>query len=284
MSIKGASSDLSLRFLTSLALLLVLAVFFLILSSMIWHGISHISLDFFLEEPRQSGRGGGISSILAATFLILSVCMLTAFPLGLGTAMLLAEFSRRSPRFSASVRWSLEILAGVPSIVFGLFGNAVFSKILGLGFSILAGGLTLACMVLPILIKALEEGLRAVPSEYRQAGAALGFSPLGNLWHILIPAAFPSLLVGFVLGIGRALAETAALVFTSGYVDRMPSSLLDSGRSISVHIYDLSMNVAGGDSRAYASALVLVVILFFINGLSSFILDRIASFHRGHAA
>jgi phosphate transport system permease protein len=155
-----------------------------------------------------------------------------------------------------------------------LFGNAFFCKTLGLGFSILSGGLTLACMVLPILIRASEEGLRSVPQEYRSGAAALGMSRVATLFYLLIPAAVPGLLVGIILGLGRAAAETAALIFTSGYVDRMPSSLWDSGRAISVHIFDLSMNVAGGDSKAYACSLVLVVALLFINMFSNWLSDR----------
>jgi phosphate transport system permease protein len=145
---------------------------------------------------------------------------------------------------------------------------AFFSAYLGMGFSILAGGLTLACMVLPILIRTIEEGLGAVPDEWRKGAAALGMSRLSALIYILLPAAAPALAAGLMLGIGRAMAETAALIFTSGYVDRMPSSLHDSGRALAVHIYDLSMNVAGGDANAYASALVLVIMLIIINNVA----------------
>ena len=145
---------------------------------------------------------------------------------------------------------------------------------LGLGFSILSGGLTLACMVLPILIRSTEEGFRSAPEEYRLGAAALGLSRTSTLFHLLLPAAVPGLVVGLVLGIGRAVAETAALIFTSGYVDRMPESLWDSGRSLSIHIFDLSMNVSGGDESAYASALVLLVSLLVINGVASWLADR----------
>ncbi|MGQ0529114.1 MAG: PstA family ABC transporter permease, partial [Panacagrimonas sp.] len=150
-------------------------------------------------------------------------------------------------------------------IVFGLFGNALFCVMLGMGFSILSGGLTLACMALPLLIRATEQGLRAVPDDYRQAAAALGVSRWTVTVQVLLPAAVPGLLAGLVLGIGRALAETAALIFTSGYVDRMPSSLMDSGRAMSIHIYDLAMNIPGGERNAYGTALVLVALLLLIN-------------------
>ncbi|BAY99134.1 phosphate ABC transporter, permease protein PstA [Tolypothrix tenuis PCC 7101] len=247
---------------------LITAVFCWIFSDILGHGLGQISWEFLTTAPENAGREGGIAPILISTCLILGVCMAVSLPLGIGTAVLLAEFTTSESVFGRLVRRSLDVLAGVPSIVFGLFGNAFFSIKLGLGFSILSGGLTLACMVLPILIRSTEAGLRAVPLDYRLGAAALGLSRTTTLGKLLLPAATPGLVVGLVLGIGRAIAETAALIFTSGYVDRMPESLLDSGRSLSVHIFDLSMNVAGGDANAYASALVLLILLLLINGIA----------------
>jgi len=244
---------------------LVTGAFLWIVGDIIARGAAHISLEFLTAAPRDAGRAGGIGPVLVSTLLILAVCMAVAVPIGLGTAILLAEFTRSGNLFGRFVRRSLDVLAGVPSIVFGLFGNAFFCIYLGMGYSILSGGLTLACMVLPILIRSTEEGFRAVPDEYRQGAAALGLSRTATLMHLLIPAAVPGLVVGLVLGVGRALAETAALLFTSGYVDRMPESLSDSGRALSIHIYDLAMNVSGGDANAYASALVLIGLLLAIN-------------------
>lgn len=251
--------------------ILVTAVFLWILSDIIWHGAGQLSWEFLTATPKNAGRRGGIGPIVVSTLLILGVCMAVCVPIGIGTAVLLAEFTSDESFFGRLVRRSLDVLAGVPSIVFGLFGNAFFCNVLGLGFSILSGGLTLACMVLPILIRSTEEGFRAVPNHYRLSAAALGFSRTTTLWHLLLPAAVPGLMVGLVLGMGRAIAETAALIFTSGYVDRMPESLLDSGRALSIHIFDLSMNVAGGDKNAYASALVLLVVLLLINGTAAWI-------------
>jgi phosphate transport system permease protein len=250
---------------------LVTAVFCWLLGDIVWHGLSHVSWTFLTAPPENAGRRGGIGPILVSTFLILSVCLAVSLPIGMGTAILLAEFTSDQNLFGRTTRRSLDVLAGVPSIVFGLFGNAFFCKTLGLGFSILSGGLTLACMVLPILIRSTEEGFRAVPVNYRLSAAALGLSRTTTLVHLLLPAAVPGLLVGLILGVGRAIAETAALIFTSGYVDRMPESLLDSGRALSIHIFDLSMNVSGGDANAYASALVLVILLLAVNGTASWL-------------
>ncbi|OUL33634.1 phosphate ABC transporter permease PstA [Nostoc sp. 106C] len=253
---------------------LVTAIFLWILNDIFWHGIGHLSWQFITTEPVNAGREGGIAPILVSTLMIMVVCMAVSIPIGVGTAVLLAEFTPIDSIFGGLVRRSLDVLAGVPSIVFGLFGNVFFCKILGLGFSILSGGLTLACMVLPILIRSTEEGFRAVPQEYRLGAASLGFSRTTTLFKLLLPAAVPGLVVGLVLGIGRAIAETAALIFTSGYVDRMPESLLDSGRALSIHIFDLSMNVSGGDGNAYASALVLLLLLLLINGTAAWIAEN----------
>jgi phosphate transport system permease protein len=253
---------------------LVAAIFLWLLADVVRLGVGRVSWSFLTEAPRNAGRDGGIGPLLVSTGMILGVCLAVSLPIGLGTAVLLSEFTPAHGRFGRLVRRSLDVLAGVPSIVFGLFGNVFFCEVLGLGFSILSGGLTLACMVLPILIRSTEEGFRAVPDEYRLGAAALGLSRTATLWHLLLPAALPGLVVGLVLGVGRALAETAALMFTSGYVDRMPESFLDSGRALSIHIFDLSMIVSGGDANAAATALVLVTLLLLINGSASWLATR----------
>ena len=257
------------------AALLVAAAFLWLLGDVLWHGAAHLSWSFLTEAPENAGRSGGIGPILVSTLMILAVAVAAAVPLGLATAVWLTEFIRPGSRFGHLVGLSLDVLAGVPSIVLGLFGNAFFCVYLGLGFSILAGGLTLACMVLPIFIRTAEAGLRAVPADWRNGAAALGLSRGAALIHILLPAAAPALAAALMLGIGRAMAETAALIYTSGYVDRMPSSLSDSGRALAVHIYDLSMNVAGGDANAYASALVLITLLVIINSTALWLAENL---------
>jgi len=248
--------------------------FFWFMSDILIQGSSSLSVDFFIENPRNSGRAGGIFSIIVSTSLILLVCLLTVIPLALGTAIFLAEFASLNLLFTRFVRQSLDILAGIPSIIFGLFGSVFFCNILGLGFSILSGGLTLSCMVLPILIRSIEEGFRSLDNDYRLNATALGFSKTSMVFRFLLPMATPGIIVGLILGIGRAIAETAALIFTSGYVDRTPSSLLDSGRSLSIHIFDLSMNIPGGNANAYASALVLILFILLINLAVSFFSKR----------
>ncbi|HLA39100.1 MAG TPA: phosphate ABC transporter permease PstA [Candidatus Glassbacteria bacterium] len=259
------------------AVLIVFMVLWIV-GDLTHQGISHLSWDFLVSAPANAGRSGGIGPILVATMLIIGVTLAAALPLGLAVAVWLAEFNRRGNALGNSVRLSLDVLAGIPSIVFGLFGNAFFSVYLGLGFSILSGGLTLACMSLPVFIRTCEVGISAVNDAWRQGAAALGMTRSAALWHILLPAASPAITAGLILGIGRATAETAALIFTSGYVDRMPESLLDSGRALAVHIYDLSMNVSGGDPAAHASALILIALIIVFHvlalGLSDHWLQR----------
>lgn len=262
------------------AALIVAVPFLWLMGDLLWNGWNHLSFSFVFSAPQNAGREGGIGPILISTLLIVGVCMGTALPMGLGTALFLSEYTRHDHVLGRLIRGSLDVLAGVPSIVFGLFGNALFCQALGLGFSILSGGLTLACMVLPILIRTVEESFRVISREQRLSAAALGLSKPTTIRSILLPAAIPGLLVGVILGLGRAIAETAALIFTSGYVDRMPESLLDSGRSLAVHIYDLAMNVAGGNPHAYATALVLVGLIFIINYSSSWIASRWMSFNQ----
>jgi phosphate transport system permease protein len=252
----------------------VTGLFVAIIGDLLRHGGASISWSFLVDAPRDAGRAGGIGPIAVSTLGILAVCLAASLPLGAATAILLAEFARGIGWLARLVRASLDVLSAVPSIVVGLFGNAFFSLYLGLDFSILSGGLTLACMVLPLLIRSIEAALQAVPDDYRTAAAALGLSHTATLSQVLLPAATPGIVVGLVLAIGRALAETAVLLFTSGYVDRMPTSLLDSGRALSVHIYDLAINVPGGEAHAYATALVLAALLLAINLVTFILADR----------
>lgn len=243
----------------------VIGAFAWILGDLLYHGASALSLDFVLQPPLQAGRTGGISTVLVGTLLIVGVATGSALPISIGTAILLAEASNADTSFGRLVRRSLDVLAGIPSIVFGLFGLAFFGQFFG--WSILSGGLTLACMILPVLIRSTEESLRAVPTSLRHGAAALGLSQRTVLWHLTLPAATPGIMAGLVLSVGRALAETAALLFTAGAAIRMPTSLFDSARSLSYHIYLLAIEVPGGQDRAYASAVVLVGMLLLLNGV-----------------
>ncbi len=250
-------------------------VFFVCLvASVVINGISKVNLEFLTSTPQRFGTAGGIFPMIFSSVAVLLISLFVATPLSIGTAIYLSEFSRGS-WMSFLVERGLIVLAAVPSVVFGLFGFALFCDLLGFGYSILSGGLTLACMILPIMIRAIQAGLATVPDSYRQAATALAISKVRTVWSILLPCAAPGLVVGLVLGIGRVLAETAALLFTSGFVDRTPESLFDSGRTMSIHIFELSMNVAGGEPNAYATAVVLLTLLLMINMIAMTLTDRL---------
>jgi phosphate transport system permease protein len=251
------------------ATLLIVAAFAWLVWDVLRLGVPRLNWEFLTTVPADAGRAGGISSILVSTLLVVGVCLICVLPLGMGTAAWLSEYTRLTSPAARFVQRSLDLLASIPSIVFGLFGMVFFGQVLHLGFSILSGGLTLACMVLPIVTRTVYDGLRSVPDELRLAAAAVGLRRVTTLTRLLLPAAWHGVLVGVILGLARALAETAALIFTSGYVTRMPESLLDSGRTLSVHIYDLAMNVPGGETPACATALVLLILLLVINFTAS---------------
>ncbi|MEX0729532.1 MAG: phosphate ABC transporter permease PstA [Aquisalimonadaceae bacterium] len=259
--------------LWSAAVLLVM-VSLLLLGPIVIHGLPHFTLGFLTGLPQNAGLEGGIYPILLGTVAILAVTLVTSVPLSLCVAVFLSEFARPDQGLTRTVLASLDVMAAVPSIVYGLFGNVLFCQILGFGYSILSGGLTLACMVLPLLIRASTDALLNLPRHLREGGLALGLSKVSVIWFILLPTAAPSLIAAFVLATARALSETAALLFTAGYVDRVPASPLDSARTISVHIYELSMNVPGGEPRAYGAAFVLIVVLLLFSGVTRVLTQR----------
>lgn len=251
--------------LCSLAGITVIVPLAWIILALLQTGLPGLEWAFLVEAPSHSGRAGGIGPMLVSTALILSVCLAAVIPVGLGTSLYLSQYVSSTSPQASWLGYSLDVLAGTPSVVFALFGYQFFAITLGLGFSILAGGLTLACMTLPLMVRTSEQALRAVPLELHQAGEALALSRPGMIWHVLLPAAMPGIVAGIILSIGRALAETAVLLFTAGYVMRLPGSLLDSGRALSVHIFDMAMNVPGGMPVASRTALVLLTLVILIN-------------------
>lgn len=263
--VRSAGLDVVFQIIAWGSTAVLVGAFGWLMVSLIWTGGSRISAAFFTSLPENFGRSGGIASVLVSTGLILGICLCLALPLGILTAAWLSEISMKQRPLRFLITRSLDLLAAVPSIVFGLFGMIFFCQTLNMGFSIVSGGLTLALMILPIVVTTVYTAFQTVPVHLRSGSVALGLSQTTTLWRLLLPAAAPGIVVGTVLGIARAIAETAALIFTSGYVTRMPESIYDSGRTLSVHIYDLAINVSGGESSAAATALVLMMALFAIN-------------------
>lgn len=265
-----------------LGALLFAAIFLGILGDVAKSGLPGISWEFLTERPSRAGRAGGIGPILVSTALVVGIAVLVATPMAVATAVLLTDYMSPDTWAVGAIRQCLFVLSSVPSIVFGLVGNALFCDLMGMGFSILSGGLTLALMILPLMAAVLEQVFRSIPGHMRLTGHAIGMPKRRILLRILLPQAFPGILAAASLGIGRALAESAALVFTSGYVDRMPSSVMDSGRVMAVHILDLAMNITGGLARASSTALVLLSVMAILMGaltLGEFYLRRKSGVH-----
>jgi len=241
----------------------------IILAFLLYNGVGAINWTFLSEAPRDSMTKGGILPCILGTFLLSFGAMIVAFPWGVASAVYLHEYAH--PGLAVRViRMGINNLAGVPSVVFGLFGLAFFVTWLKLGVSILAGALTLGALILPVIIGTAEEALRAVPATYREASLALGATKWQTIYRVVLPAAFPGMLTGSILGISRAAGETAAIMFTAAvfFTPRMPSSILDPVMALPYHIYVLA--TAGTAIEAtrplqYGTALVLIALVFGMN-------------------
>jgi phosphate transport system permease protein len=242
-----------------------LTILVLTLGFVLGRGLPHVSWAFFTAAPADSGRAGGVMPILVGTLEVTLLGVAAATPFGIGTAIYLVEYTREG-RMSRIIRFGADCLAGVPSIIFGLFGFVLLVLILGLGWSILAGGLTLAFMTLPTLIRTSEEALRAVPAGYREVSLSLGASKWQTIRKVVLPAAFPGILTGLILGLGRAIGETAAVIFTAGSsLPRViPTSVYEGTRTLAVHFYQLAREGISADN-AYATSAVLVLAISAIN-------------------
>lgn len=240
----------------------VLALVFII-GFVLVGGFSHISLSFLTEPILDMGRSGGIFPAIVGTILMVFVAIGIAAPLGIASAIYLAEYTTEG-RVTQTIRFGINCLAGVPSIIFGLFGFILFVVILGFGWSVLSGGLSLAAMILPTIIRTAEEALRSVPMQYRDVAASLGATRWQVVTMSVLPYALPGILTGVVLGIGRSIEETAVVIFTAGSAVQTPRSLFDSARTMAVHFYILAREGISNDN-AYATAAILICTILIIN-------------------
>jgi phosphate transport system permease protein len=223
----------------------------------------NLTLKYLIEEPRLSGKVGGISTIILNTFLMLILTIAIAAPIGVAAAVYLVEYARQGPLVRL-LRLGTETLAGIPSIIFGLFGFLFFVDILGLGFGLLSGCLTLTLMILPTIVRTSEEALKSVSPTLREGSLALGATKLQTVFRVTVPAASPGILTGLILGIGRAVGETAALIFTMGSDYKLAKGLFSSARVLSSHVYLLFAEGISFD-RAFSTATVLILIVLAFN-------------------
>lgn len=254
------------------ALITVAAIIFIIIYIVV-KGVPNLTPDLF--SLHYNSKNVSMLPSIINTVYITFLTLLLAVPIGIFSAVYLVEYAKKGSRLVKVIRVTTETLAGIPSIVFGLFGFLSFVIALGWGYSMMAGVITLVLMVLPTIIRTTEEALLAVPDTYREGSFGLGAGKLRTIFKIILPAAVPGILSGVILAIGRIVGETAALIYTSGTVADAAGSLMDSARTLSVHLYCL-LSEGLFTNQAYATAVVLLLLVVGINALSNFAAKKIA--------
>ena len=272
IKISARTSERIAKVLIWAAAMSVLVVLVAIIVYILAKGLPIINWSFLTEIPRNMGRSGGVSSTIVGTIIVSAVAIIIAVPFGIGTAFYLAEYTRETV-VTRIIRFSAESLAGIPSIVYGLFGFLFFVIYLNLGWSVLSGGLTLAVMILPTVIRTTEEAILAVPYSYREVSFSLG----GTKWQTITRAVFPSALQGIangiILSLGRCVAETAAVILTAGSALRMANSLFSPTRTMAVHFFILAREGISMEN-AYGTAALLIILIFIINVVANALVNR----------
>ena len=265
--------SLLIMILIKLAALTTVAVMLFIVGYILIKGVPNINSDLFAWEYNTENVSM-LPSIINTVYMTL-LTLLFAVPIGIFSAVYLVEYAKRGSKLVSVIRLTTETLAGIPSIVYGLFGFLAFVIALGWSYSLIAGALTLAIMVLPTIIRTTEEALLAVPDTYREGSFGLGAGKLRTIFRIIIPTAMPGIIAGVILAIGRIVGETAALIFTSGTFAQAATGLFDSARTLSVHMYCL-LSEGLYTEQAYATAVILLIMVIGINAISNFIAKRIS--------
>lgn len=265
--------SLLLRFLvTASACITIITLVFLIVYILV-KGIPYLTPELFAWE--YNSENVSLMPALVNTLIMVGLSLLIAAPLGIFAAIFLSEYAGRGSRLVSLVRITAETLTGIPSIVYGLFGFLLFGVTLGWSYTMIGGGLTLAIMILPVIMRTTEEALKAVPDAYREGSYGLGAGRLRTVFRIVLPSAIPGILSGIILAIGRIVGETAALMYTAGTVAGIPENLFGSGRTLAVHMYVLT-NEGLYTNQSYATAVVLLLIVMGINAVSNRIAKKIA--------
>ena len=260
--------------------LIVIGILVWIQGFIIYNGIGVISWEFLTQAPTDGMTAGGIFPAIVGTLCLVAGSMLFAFPLGVMAGIYITEYTTDN-WFVKTIRVVTNNLSGIPSIVFGLFGMALFVNTLGFGDSILAGSLTLGLLALPVVIRTTEEALKAVPDSYRSGSVALGASKLQTIHRITLPAAFPNIITGLILSIGRVSGETAPILFTVAayFLPKLPTSIFDQVMALPYHLYVIATsgtNIEAARPIAYGTALVLITIVLIMNMLATFIRRRLS--------
>ncbi len=251
---------------------ITVAILFFIIAFILRKGVPALGWDFLTKNPVDMGKGGGIFSTVVGTIVLTVGALVIAIPLGVGTAIYLTEYTWEGP-VTRVIRFGAECLAGIPSIIFGLFGFILFVTKLKFGWSILSGSLTLAFMILPTIIRTSEEAIKSVPPVYRTVSFSLGSTKWQTVIRVVLPSALPGIVTGVILSVGRSIGETAAVIFTAGSALRLPTSLFASSRTMSVHFYILAREGISM-SNAYGTAAILIIAILGINVLTYYLMNR----------
>ena len=267
-----------LRFAVWFTAAVVAFIILFLVGYILFKGVPHLTPSLF--EWKYNSENVSLMPALINTVIMTALSLIIAAPLGIFSAVYLVEYARRGNRLVSVVRMAAETLSGIPSIVYGLFGMLFFVVALDWGLSLLAGAFTLAIMILPLIMRTTEEALISVPDAYREGSFGLGAGRLRTVFSVVLPSAVPGILAGVILAVGRVVGETAALIFTAGTVAKLPTSLLSSTRTLSVHMYNLS-----GEglyvNQTYATAVVLLLLVVCINALSGFMAKKITGGRNG---
>ena len=241
------------------------------------NGLAYVNWSFITDDYTTLSHESGIFPMIISTLYMVLIAIGTAAPLGIMTAIYLTEYSPSQSKLVKTIRFCTESLAGIPSIIYGLFGMTFFVITLGFGYSILAGSLTLSILILPVIIRTTEEALMSVPDSYREGSFALGSSKIYTIWRLILPAAMPGILTSIILSVGRVIGESAPVFLTAGMVARLPESVFDSGRTLTVHLYKLTQELYTQHEwqQAYATATVLIVLVLIINLFTKWLAHRV---------
>lgn len=260
--------DQLIQALILLSTLFTVGVLVIIIGYIFIQGFGALSFDFIFG----SAETGGIWPMITSTMYIVGISLAISVPIGIMAAIYLTEYAKQTKLVSV-IRLATQSLSGIPSIIFGLFGLALFVRLFDFNISILSAGLTLAIMNLPVIIRATEEALKSVPQSYREGSLGLGATKIHTIWKVVLPSALPGILTAVILAVGRIVGESAPVLLTAGVLKDMPMSIFDGGRTLTVHLYLLAQEaISPQDFQiAFATASVLIIIVLIINLIARFV-------------
>lgn len=266
IDLKYHKFSLFIRLIVNIAAFLTVGALIAVVVYILFRGIPNINPAMF--ELKYTSENASVVPALINTLIVVAVTLIIAVPVGIFSAIYMAEYAKRGNKLVKVVRLMAETLSGIPSIVFGLFGYLFFVVACKFDYSLLAGALTLAIMVLPTIMTTTEEALTSIPDSYREGSFGLGAGKLRTVFRVILPSAVPGILAGVILSVGRIIGETAALIYTAGSVAKVPDSLMGSGRTLAVHMYVL-FNEGLSMEQAYGTAVILLILVLVVNLLSN---------------